>query len=181
MDSSELNPGDWFVVVGCGGLGQFAAQVAQAMGVNVIGVDVNDETLSVFSKHANKTFNSRTDPGYLDKIKALTSGGAHAVGVYSGSGAAYEMAPSLLRVNGLLMCVGIPQDPISISVNDLCIHTYRIKGESTSVPSRMQKAVDFIIKHNIIPEVEFRQLDELQAMCDELKAGKAQRRKVVVF
>lgn len=151
------------------------------MGAKVIGVDVNDDTLSVFSRYADKTFNSRTNSNYTEEIKTLTGGGVHAAGVYSGSTAAYASATKLLRINGLLMCVGIPQEPISISVNDLCIHTFRIKGESTSTPSRMEKAIDFTIKHNIIPEVEYRQLEELQAMCDELKAGKAQRRKVVVF
>ena len=64
---------------------------------------------------------------------------------------------------------------------DLCIGKYRLKGESTSIPQRMQKAVDFTVKHNIVPEVDFRPLEDLGKMCDEMQAMQATRRQVVVF
>jgi propanol-preferring alcohol dehydrogenase len=182
IDSCELKPGQWFAVVGCGGLGQLASQYAKAMGLKVLGVDINDNTLEVFSKQgADAVFNSRTNPNYVEEIKKLTDGGVHAVAVYSDSSAAYAGAPKILRVNGLLMCVGLPKEPLQVSVMDLCCQTYRIKGESTSVPKRMGKAVDFTIKHNILPEVDFRKLDEVGAMMDEMRAGKSSKRQVVVF
>lgn len=68
-----------------------------------------------------------------------------------------------------------------VTALDLCIGKYRIKGESTSIPARMQKAVDFTIEHNIIPEVEFRQLEDLGKMVDEMQAMKATKRMVVAF
>jgi D-arabinose 1-dehydrogenase-like Zn-dependent alcohol dehydrogenase len=64
---------------------------------------------------------------------------------------------------------------------DLCIGKYRLKGESTSIPQRMKKAVDFTVEHKIIPEVEFRPLEDLSKMVDEMQAGQATKRKVVVF
>jgi D-arabinose 1-dehydrogenase-like Zn-dependent alcohol dehydrogenase len=174
------------------------------MGAKVIGVDINDATLQVFKKQGGDLiFNSRSNPDYAAELKKATGGGAHAVAVFSDANAAYAGAPSVLRVGGLLMCgkflfsshqwyefdyldandqiVGLPKDPISIPVIDLCCGTMRIKGESTSVPSRMHKAVDFTIKHNILPEVEFRKLEELSDMIDEMNALKATKRMVVAF
>jgi len=182
VDQCDLKPGDWFAVVGCGGLGQLAAQYAKAMGAKVLGVDINDATLEVFKKQGGDlVYNSRSNPNYIEELKKATGGGAHAVAVFSDANAAYAGAPKVLRVGGLLMCVGLPKDPISIPVIDLCCGTIRVKGESTSIPSRMQKAVDFTIKHNILPEVEFRKLEELSDMIDEMNALKATKRMVVAF
>jgi len=182
VDQCELKPGDWLAIVGCGGLGQLAAQYGKAMGAKIIGIDINDATLEVFKKQGGDLiFNSRSNADYVAEIKKATGGGAHAVAVFSDAVAAYNGAPSVLRVGGLLMCIGLPKDPITINVVDLCCQTYRIKGESTSIPSRMQKAVDFTIKHNILPEVEFRKLDEIEVMIEEMKAMKATKRMVVAF
>ena len=68
------------------------------MGLRVIGLDVSDAQLeSAKGLGADGTFNVRTHPGYAEKIKTLTQGGAHAVVVMSAARAAYESAPTVLR------------------------------------------------------------------------------------
>lgn len=54
-------------------------------------------------------------------------------------------------------------------------------SESSSIPQRLKKAVDFLAKHNIKPEVQFRQLEDLNDMVNEMKTGKATKRMVVSF
>ncbi|KAF2404503.1 alcohol dehydrogenase [Trichodelitschia bisporula] len=182
VDSCELKPGEWLAVIGCGGLGQLATQYAKAMGLKVVGIDVNDTTLEVTkAQGADAIFNSRSNPNYVAELKKLTDGGAHAAAVFSDADAAYAHAPEVLRLRGLLMVVGLPKNPLKITAVDLCIGKYRIKGESTSIPQRMKKAVDFTVKHGILPEVEFRKLEELQDMIDEMTEGKATKRMAVVF
>lgn len=182
VNSCNLSPGQWFGVIGAGGLGQLATQYAKAMQLNVIAIDINDETLAICkSQGADHVFNSKTNPNYVDDIKKLTSGGCHATAVFSASNAAYASAPKLLRVNGLLMVVGIAKEPLQVSTYDLAVANYRIMAESTSTPQRMGKAIEFTAKHNILPEVEFRKLEELDDMVKEMTAGQSQRRKVVVF
>lgn len=182
VDSCELKPGQWLAIVGCGGLGQLATQYGKAMGLNVIGIDINDATMEVCKQQgADAVFNSRTNKDYVEELKKLTKGGAHAVAVFSDADAAYAHAPEVLRVNGLLMVVGLPKSPLTISTMDLVLGKYRIKAESTSIPQRMKKAVDFTVKHNIVPEVEYRKLEELSQMCDDMRAGKATKRMAVVF
>jgi alcohol dehydrogenase, propanol-preferring len=182
VDSCNLKPGQFFAAIGAGGLGQLAVQYAKAMQLEVIAIDINDDTLAVAkSQGANHVFNSKSDPDYVQKIKDLTKGGCHAAAVFSASGAAYASAPSILRVNGILMAIGITNQPLQISTYDLAVASYQLKAESTSTPQRMPKAIEFTAKHNIMPEVEFRKLEELDDMCKEMKAGQSQRRKVVVF
>ncbi|KAF2840342.1 GroES-like protein [Patellaria atrata CBS 101060] len=182
VDSCELQAGQWLAVVGCGGLGQFATKYAKAMGVKVVGLDINDETLEVCKQAgADAVFNTMKNKNYLEEIKKLTGKGCHAAAVFSAAQAAYTNAPPLLRIGGTLMVIGIAPKPLEVSTMDLVLGKYKIKADSTSIPQRMQKAVDFTGKHNILPEVEYRKIDDLPQMVEDMHNGKAKFRQVVVF
>lgn len=80
------------------------------------------------------------------------------------------------------MVIGIPPNGFDfINAFDLTTGRYRIKAESTSIPQRMKKAVDFTGAHAIQPEVEYRKLEDLPQMVDDMKNGKAEKRQVVMF
>lgn len=84
MDSCELQKGDWLAVVGAGGLGQIATQIAKAKGVKVVALDINDSTLEVCKKQgADAIFNSKTNTNYVKELKELTQGGVKAACVFS--------------------------------------------------------------------------------------------------
>lgn len=154
------------------------------MGIKTIALDINDSQLAMAKKlGADAAFNSKTNPNYVDEIKKLTDGkGCHAAAVYSGSNVAYAGAPDLLRTGGLLMIVGIPPKSFDfITAFDLTTGRYRIKAESTSIPQRMKKAVDFTGEHVIQPEVEYRKLEDLPKMVEDMQNGLAEKRQVVVF
>ena len=71
-------PGEWVVVHGCGGVGLSAIMIANAMGANVIGVDIKDETLAFAqSLGAAHIINARETPNLVDEIQDITQGGAH--------------------------------------------------------------------------------------------------------
>lgn len=153
------------------------------MGIKVIGLDINDETLAETKKlGADLTFNSMTNPNYLDEIRAATAGGVHAASVYSASIAAYENAIKTLRIGGLLMAVGLPSKPLPVNLTQLVTGFYRIKGDCTSIPQRMPRAIEFTAKHNIQPNVvSFHRLEELPDMVRRMKEGKSTGRMAVLF
>lgn len=74
----RVAPGEWVVVHGCGGLGLATIMIARAMGANVIGVDIRDETLA-FAKTigAMHTINARKEEMLIAAIQEYTNGGAH--------------------------------------------------------------------------------------------------------
>lgn len=182
VDNSELKEGDWLAVVGAGGLGQIATQIAKAMGYKVVALDVNDATLEVCKKQgADAIFNSRTNKGYVGELKGLTNGGAKAACVFSNADQAYAGVPAILRLGGVMMVIGLPHNPLQVSSMDLALGRYKIKSESTSIPQRMKKAVDFLAKHNIKPEVQIRKLEDLDDMRREMQAGTATKRMLVSF
>jgi D-arabinose 1-dehydrogenase-like Zn-dependent alcohol dehydrogenase len=79
------------------------------------------------------------------------------------------------------MVIGIAPKDLQVSTFDLTTGRYRIKADSTSIPQRMAKAVEFTAKHGIQPAVEFRKLEDLPQMVEDMQGGKAKFRQVVVF
>lgn len=73
----RLSAGEWVVIHGCGGIGLSAIMIANAMGANVIGVDIKEDKLafaqSVGAIHA---LNGK-DYHLIEAIHDLTGGGAH--------------------------------------------------------------------------------------------------------
>jgi propanol-preferring alcohol dehydrogenase len=182
VDSCDCKPGDWMAIVGCGGLGQLGIQYAKAMGLKVIGIDVNDAILGVAKElGADLTFNSLTDKSYVEDLIAATKGGCHAAVVFSAAYAAYDGTPQILRVNGLMMIIGLPSKPIQVNTHHLMLGKYRIKAETTGPPFKLPKAIAFTANHNIKPRVDFYDLEDINVMIDNMRAGKVSKRMAVVF
>lgn len=183
IDSCNLSPGDWFGIIGCGGLGQIAAQYAKAMGLNVVAVDIQDANLEEIKKQgADAVFNSKDNPNYVEEIKKLTGGGVKAVAVYTNSHRAYLGAPDIIKLGGILMVIGIPPDSFPVNYMDLVMGRYKLRSDNTSIPQRMGKAVAFTEKHRIMPVVEVRGgLEALPEMVQEMIEGRNKTRTGIVF
>jgi alcohol dehydrogenase, propanol-preferring len=153
------------------------------MGFRVVGIDVNDSVLAQCkAQGADAVFNSMTNKNYVKELLEITGGGVKAATIFSNADAAYAGAPQIIKLGGVLMVVGLPQNPLQISSMDLALGKYSVKAESTSIPQRMGKAVEFTAKHGIQPEVDIRSgLEEVQDMVDTMKSGKSTRRMAVVF
>ena len=80
-----------------------AIQYAKAKNLKVIGIDISESQLqNANDLGADLTFNSMTDPEYVQKLKKTTKGGAHAAIVFSAAQGAYKGAPRVLRY--VLLC-----------------------------------------------------------------------------
>ncbi|MBC8336940.1 MAG: zinc-dependent alcohol dehydrogenase family protein [Anaerolineales bacterium] len=73
----RVAPGEWVVVHGCGGIGLSAIMIANAIGAQVIGVDIKDEALNLAKLlGAAVTLNPRKGPNLIEAIREITKGGA---------------------------------------------------------------------------------------------------------
>ncbi len=169
-------------VIGCGGLGLLAIQYAKAMGLLVVGVDINDGVLSAAKDAgAEHVYNSMSNKAYAQELKAVTGGGAHAAAVFSGSKAAYDGAPDVLQMNGLIMAIGLMSRPLEINSMAFMRGLFRIKSTATGPPQKMPQAVEFTAKHGIKTNVSRHKLEEINDMIERMKAGKVTGRMAVVF
>lgn len=182
VEGCELKPGEWLVIVGCGGLGQMATQYAKAMDYKVIGLDISDDVLEVCKKQgADYIFNSKTDKNYVEEIRKLTGRrGADTVAVFSAADDAYKSAPPLVKLGGIIMVVGLPANGVTFDALDIARGTYKIRGDSTGIPQRMPRAIEFTAKNAIRPEIEvYHSLNDVPGMIEKMKAGKTTKKMVV--
>ncbi len=78
VHQADVSAGDWVAVHGCGGVGLSAIHIADALGANVVAVDLDDETLAVaMDLGANEIVSANDTDGVPGAVKALTGGGAH--------------------------------------------------------------------------------------------------------
>ncbi|KAH6723461.1 chaperonin 10-like protein [Leptodontidium sp. MPI-SDFR-AT-0119] len=183
VSQCELAKGEWVAVIGCGGLGHLGIQYAKAMGYKVAAVDISDAQLeNARSLGADLVCNSMTDPVYVQKIKSATKGGCHAAIIFSAALVAYDNAPKVLRVNGLMMIVGIPPKNLSISALDVLLGRFRVKGASTGTPKTMKDPIYFSHKHNIKPHLTiFDDLEDIHEIVRLMEEGKTAGRCAVTF
>ena len=78
VHQAGIAPGDWLAVHGCGGVGLSAVHIGEALGANVVAVDVDDDTLSLAKDlGASAVVNARETDDVPSAVEALTDGGAH--------------------------------------------------------------------------------------------------------
>ncbi|MCG7503440.1 zinc-dependent alcohol dehydrogenase family protein [Mesorhizobium retamae] len=78
VDQGRVTPGEWVAVHGCGGVGLSAIMIANAMGANVVAIDLTNEKLELAQKlGAVATINAADTPNVVKAVKQITNGGAH--------------------------------------------------------------------------------------------------------
>ena len=77
VEQGKVKGGEWVAVHGCGGVGLSAIMIANALGANVVAIDIADEKLE-FAKTigAVATVNSQTE-NVVETVKEITKGGAN--------------------------------------------------------------------------------------------------------
>ncbi|KAG9243945.1 hypothetical protein BJ878DRAFT_96790 [Calycina marina] len=175
-----IKEGEWIAIIGCGGLGHLGIQYAKALGYKVIGIDLGEDQLQdAKACGADHTFNPMADKDYISKIKEITNGGCHAAVNFTASKRAYESTPPLLRINGIMMVVGIPNEPLAFSPMDVAMMKYRIGGGNNGTPSNLGPMIEFSAKHGIVPHVTNYKIEQIQEMIDLVREGKAKGRLAV--
>lgn len=135
---AELAPGKICMVVGCGGLGLYAIQLAKRAGAEVVAVDTTPHKLAIArTAGADHAFLASEDPG--NRIRDL--GGADACINFAPSTAPWAAMLAGIRPRGWIVAVAMVPDPVPLSMEWLTYTGARITG--TSVGTR-QELIDLL-------------------------------------
>ncbi len=78
IDQGKTQGGQWVAVHGCGGVGLSAVMIANAVGANVIAIDIADDKLNLARKlGAVATINGKTVADVSAAVIDISKGGAH--------------------------------------------------------------------------------------------------------
>ncbi len=99
VDQGKVTAGQWVAVHGCGGVGLSAIMIANALGANVVAVDIKDEALELAKEvGATAVINATNSNNVVNELIDLTHGGAHvSVDALGSPTTAYNSVANLRR------------------------------------------------------------------------------------
>jgi alcohol dehydrogenase len=78
VDQGKTSAGQWVAVHGCGGVGLSAIMIANAVGANVVAIDISDDALRMAKAlGAVAVVNAAQVANVAEAVIAITQGGAH--------------------------------------------------------------------------------------------------------
>jgi 6-hydroxycyclohex-1-ene-1-carbonyl-CoA dehydrogenase len=162
-----VRAGDLVVVIGIGGIGTYAVQIAHAFGARVAAIDVDDEKLERAALlGAQWRFNAREIDGRAIRKTLLTESGVTTarwrILEMSGTVAGQELAWSLLPPGGTVGIVGFTMDKASVRLSNLMALDANAFGNWGCAPHLYPAVAELVLsgRVQIEPFVEFHDLKD---------------------
>lgn len=178
----RLQRGESILIVGVGGLGVHAIQIARVLGAQVIASDVDDERLKVaLGLGANEVVNAR-DSDKVEKIRDLTEGyGADLSIDLVGTPMSFNWALEATRKGGRYVLVGYAADqPLQVDTVPYHLYEWRLIGCRGSTKQDLADVVDLTQRGLIKPIIDrVYPLERANEGMQDLEAGKILGRAVL--
>ena len=176
----ELHEGDDIVIIGAGGVGMMAIQIARALGMDPIVVDIDEDKLrAVRALGVNRVYNS-SELQTAKEIRKAT-GGAYAALDFVGAEASVSYGLSCLRKGGMLIVVGLYGGSLTIPIPFIPMNARIIQGSYVGGLEDMGELMAMVRQGKIAPiEITERPLKEVNQALIDLKAGNVCGRQVLV-
>ncbi len=178
LRETETRPGEWVVISGIGGLGHVAIQYARAMGLRVAAVDLGPEKMALARKlGAEITVDAKTQDPAAEIQKQI--GGAQGVLVTAVSTIAFKQAMGMLRRGGTCVLNGLPPGEFPISIFDVVLNRYTIRGSIVGTRVDLEEALTFAADGKVKATIETQPLASINDVFARLKSGQINGRIVL--
>jgi alcohol dehydrogenase (NADP+) len=171
----NAGPGKKVGIVGLGGLGHMGLKFAHAMGAHVV----------QFTTSSSKA----EDAKKLGADEVVISKDADAMAKQAGTfdfildcvSAPHDMNAllNLLRLNGTLCSVGLPEQPLSVAPFAILANRRSLSGSMIGGMTETQEMLDYCADHNIVSDIELTSIDKLAEAYDRVVKGDVKYRFVI--
>lgn len=165
-----------------GGLGHLGVQFAAHLGLEIIAIDTNDQSLALLERLVGRMgpvgrqvkvvdVRKQDASAILELVgetnsanKPPTELGLEAVILLPESQRAFDTGMELLRNHGTMVVVSFPEKKLEISARDLVFRDIAVVGSLVGTNRQLREMLDFVSCHKIAAELRtfpFRQLNEL--------------------
>ncbi|WBO64185.1 NAD(P)-dependent alcohol dehydrogenase [Streptomyces camelliae] len=171
----NAGPGKKVAVVGLGGLGHMAVKIAHAMGAEVTVLSQSlrkkDDGLKLGADHYHAT----SDPKTFEELAGTFDLIVSTVSAPMDFGALL----SLLKVDGALVNVGAPEEPISLNLFSVIGGRKTLAGSMIGGIAETQEMLDFCAEHGIGAEIELIRAEEVNEAYERVLASDVRYRFVI--
>jgi propanol-preferring alcohol dehydrogenase len=180
LKETEARPGEWVAISGIGGLGHVAVQYAKAMGLHVVALDVTEDKLALARTLGADVAVDAQSPDAIEQVVKATSGGAHGVLVTAVSPPAFSQAIGMTRRRGTVSLVGLPPGGFATPIFEVVLKRITIRGSIVGTRKDLAEALAFAAEGKVRAHIHQAQLEDINAIFGNLKAGQVDGRMVVV-
>jgi 2-desacetyl-2-hydroxyethyl bacteriochlorophyllide A dehydrogenase len=151
----RIQPGDTLAVLGAGGLGLHAIQIARAFGARVTAVDISEKALSKAKDvGAEKTFQITNDASTKDILELSGGDGFDVVMDFVGKPAIQGLGLTLLKVAGKFVAVGYNLvDPFQVHSLLLVSRELEVYGSRSCGRKDLKETIELVSSGKVKPVV----------------------------
>ncbi|MFJ7270159.1 NAD(P)-dependent alcohol dehydrogenase [Streptomyces sp. NPDC099050] len=171
----QAGPGKQVAIVGLGGLGHMGVKIAHALGAEVTVLSQTlrkqEDGLKLGADHFYATSDEATFKeltGRFDLIVSTVSAPL-ALDAYLG----------LLKVDGALVNVGAPEEPVSLNLFSVIGGRKTLAGSMIGGIAETQEMLDFCAEHGLGSEIELIRADEVNEAYARVQSGDVRYRFVI--
>jgi D-arabinose 1-dehydrogenase-like Zn-dependent alcohol dehydrogenase len=176
---SGARPGDTVAVLGVGGLGHLGIQFASKMGFKTVAIARGADKASLARELGAQHY---IDSQATDAAADLTrKGGARVILATVTSGAAMSAVLGGLAVDGKLVIVGAPAEPLAVSALPLIFGRRSIMGWPSGTSIDSQDTLAFSAQSGVRPMTEVFPLERAAEGYERMMSGKARFRVVLTI
>ncbi len=168
-------PGKKVAVVGLGGLGHMAVKIAHALGAEVTVLSQSLKKQEDGLRLGADAYFATSDP---DTFSQLANRFDLILNTVSAT-IDLDAYLGLLAVDGTLVNVGAPGEPLSLSVMSLIGARRNFAGSMIGGIARTQEMLDFCAEHGIVSEVEVIRADQVNEAYERVLASDVRYRFVI--
>jgi uncharacterized zinc-type alcohol dehydrogenase-like protein len=168
-------PGKKVAILGLGGLGHMGVKIAHALGAEVTVLSQSlrkkDDGLKLGADHYYATSDPATFQelaGTFDLILSTVSAPLD-----------FDAHLSLLKTDGALVNVGVPEEPIALNVFSLITGNKILAGSAMGGIPETQEMLDFCAEHNLGADIELIAASEINEAYERMEASDVRYRFVI--
>lgn len=183
---SGLREGDLAIVIGAGGVGGYAVQIARAKGAHVVAIDVKPARLEAAAAYGAVALDAR-EGDVKKRVRALAKERGWPATRWkifetSGTTAGQATAWDLLGPAATLLVVGFTRDTLPLRLSNLMAFDATARGCWGCLPRHYPDILAAVLdgRIDVRSQTTTRSLDELPAVFEDMHHGKLDKRVVLV-